>query len=257
MRSIQPVVLSRIGRRQKGRGFSRGELKLVGLTAWSAQRIGLPVDLRRRSTHEENVLSLKAYLEERYDELEEKKQVSSARRAARAEAKLQKEVERARLVKEAVPVKVEEPLPIEASKAEIPELVEDEVTQIEKSLTPLSNLEGMISDEVEMLKSQEIEYAEDLLGLSSEDMDDIVTASGIRREKLEQFVFQAIDKLEQPMALNDVPSIGEKTAERLKQVGVQTANQLARMNPNIKVEGVSKARLKTLIDNAWTLILKT
>ena len=90
-----------------------------------------------------------------------------------------------------------------------------------------------------------------------EDMDDIVTASGIERERLGTFVFQAIDKLEQPLALNDVPGIGEKTAERLKHMGIQTANQLARMNSNIKVEGISKERLKSFIDNAWELILKT
>lgn len=257
MRPIHPVVFSRIGRRQKGRGFSRGELRLVGLTAWSAQRIGLSVDLRRSSTYEENVTVLKEYLEEKHDELEEKKQAGRARRAAQAEAKLQKELDRARLVKEEVPVKVEEVPPIEASKVEIPELVEEEVVQVDETLTPLPNLEGITSEEIETLKSQEIEYAEDLLGLSSEDMDDIVTASGIERERLETFVFQAIDKLEQPLALNDVPGIGGKTAERLKHVGIQTANKLARMNSNIKVEGISKERLKSFIDNAWELILKT
>lgn len=257
MRSIHPVVFSRIGRRQKGRGFSRGELRLVGLTAWSAQRIGLSVDLRRSSTHEENVAVLKAYLEERHDELEEKKQAGSARREARAEAKLQKELERVKLVKKKVPVKVKEMPPIEVSKVEVPDLVEEEVIQVDEKLTPLSSLEGMTSDEIETLKSQEIEYTEDLLGLSSEDIDDIVTASEIERERLETFIFQAIDKFEQPMALNDVPGIGAKTAERLKQVGIQSANQLARMNPDIKVEGISKARLKTFITNAWEIILKT
>ncbi len=257
MRSIHPVVFSRIGRRQKGRGFSRGELRLVGLTAWSAQRIGLSVDLRRSSTHEENVAVLKAYLKERHDELEEKKQAGSAKREARAEAKLQKELERAKLVKEVVPAIAKKVPPIEARKVEEPVLVKEEIVQVEETLTPLSNLEGLTSDEIETFKSQEIEYAEDLLGLSSEDMDDIVNSSGIERERIETFVFQAIDKLEQPRELNDIPGIGGKTAERLKEVGIQTANQLARMNPNIKVEGISEARLKTFIASAWELILKT
>ncbi|MEM2941140.1 MAG: ribosomal protein L13e [Thermoproteota archaeon] len=44
------------------RGFSLGELKEAGLTVNQAKRLGLPVDLRRRSKNEENVKKLKEHL---------------------------------------------------------------------------------------------------------------------------------------------------------------------------------------------------
>ncbi len=43
-----------------GRGFSKGELKEAGLTTSEARRMGLPVDVRRKSIHAENVKVLRA-----------------------------------------------------------------------------------------------------------------------------------------------------------------------------------------------------
>ncbi len=42
-----------------GRGFSRGELREAGVSISAARRNGLPVDLRRKSVHPENVKILK------------------------------------------------------------------------------------------------------------------------------------------------------------------------------------------------------
>jgi len=49
---------------RKGRGFSKGELALVGLTVTQARRLGLYVDKRRKSVHQENVEALRKYLEQ-------------------------------------------------------------------------------------------------------------------------------------------------------------------------------------------------
>ncbi|MCS7094831.1 MAG: ribosomal protein L13e [Thaumarchaeota archaeon] len=49
------VIAPGKGRRRDGRGFSIEEIKAAGLTLASARREGLPIDLRRRSAHEQNV----------------------------------------------------------------------------------------------------------------------------------------------------------------------------------------------------------
>ncbi|MEM1547821.1 MAG: ribosomal protein L13e [Thermoproteota archaeon] len=47
---------------RKARGFSIGELKEAGLNIDKARRLGIPIDLRRKSNHEENVNRLKEFL---------------------------------------------------------------------------------------------------------------------------------------------------------------------------------------------------
>jgi large subunit ribosomal protein L13e len=47
---------------REGRGFSLAEVQAAGLNASEAKTLGIPVDLRRKSTHEENVEILKEYI---------------------------------------------------------------------------------------------------------------------------------------------------------------------------------------------------
>ena len=64
---VKPPRLISEGRIQKplreGRGFSIGELREVGLTVQEARRLGLYVDVRRKTIHEWNVKALKEYIE--------------------------------------------------------------------------------------------------------------------------------------------------------------------------------------------------
>ncbi|MEM3725872.1 MAG: ribosomal protein L13e [Candidatus Bathyarchaeia archaeon] len=63
MRIVEPKVLKTGEKQRFGRGFSREELKKVGLTQKEARRLGIPVDVRRKTVHDENVKAVKALLE--------------------------------------------------------------------------------------------------------------------------------------------------------------------------------------------------
>lgn len=63
VRMIAPIV-RRGSKVRTGRGFSLGELTEAGLNVGEARHLGVPVDTRRRTTHQENVESLKAWEEE-------------------------------------------------------------------------------------------------------------------------------------------------------------------------------------------------
>ncbi len=59
-RMINPLV-SRSRSIREGKGFSVQEIQAAGLTPTDARRIGIPVDTRRKSTHQENIELLKEY----------------------------------------------------------------------------------------------------------------------------------------------------------------------------------------------------
>ena len=67
MRKIEALVHSSEQRThvRKGRGFSRNELKEAGLTLHDARMFKIPVDKRRRSSHPENIETLKKNYEKK------------------------------------------------------------------------------------------------------------------------------------------------------------------------------------------------
>jgi len=56
------IVHKKRGANRTGRGFSRKELEKAGVSPTEALRIGLPIDMRRRTSHEENVKLAKHHL---------------------------------------------------------------------------------------------------------------------------------------------------------------------------------------------------
>jgi large subunit ribosomal protein L13e len=60
MKSIA-IVRRKDGKPKEGHGFSIKELQEAELDVKKALKLKIPVDLRRRSSHEENVEALKAY----------------------------------------------------------------------------------------------------------------------------------------------------------------------------------------------------
>ena len=61
MHHIKPTIIKPNGKEAVGKGFSLNELKEAGVNVQQARQIGLPVDQKRKSTHEENVKSIKAH----------------------------------------------------------------------------------------------------------------------------------------------------------------------------------------------------
>jgi ribosomal protein L13E len=58
-------VFKNDGKQRAGRGFSREELKKAGSSLKEALRLGVPVDDKRKTVHEENVDAVRALLQER------------------------------------------------------------------------------------------------------------------------------------------------------------------------------------------------
>jgi large subunit ribosomal protein L13e len=63
MTAIKPIVFKKGGKQRHGKGFSREELKKAGLSFREASRLGIPVDFRRRTIHEDNISVINGFLE--------------------------------------------------------------------------------------------------------------------------------------------------------------------------------------------------
>ncbi|MEM2105120.1 MAG: ribosomal protein L13e [Candidatus Bathyarchaeia archaeon] len=63
MMNLKPKVFKKGGKQRLGKGFSLEELKKAGLSLKEALKLGIPVDCRRRTAHQENVEAIKGFLE--------------------------------------------------------------------------------------------------------------------------------------------------------------------------------------------------
>jgi len=61
-RIVSPTIFGK--RQREGKGFSRAELEEAGISTGDTMRLGIPMDKRRSTKHEENVERLKTYAEE-------------------------------------------------------------------------------------------------------------------------------------------------------------------------------------------------
>ncbi|HML02560.1 MAG TPA: ribosomal protein L13e [Candidatus Bathyarchaeia archaeon] len=59
---IPAVVFKKDGKPKEGRGFSKEELRKAALDFKKALKLGIAVDSKRRTLHEENVKALKEYV---------------------------------------------------------------------------------------------------------------------------------------------------------------------------------------------------
>jgi len=63
MHHIKPVITKQDGKQRAGRGFSPDEIKEAGLNYGEARELSIPVDFKRKTSHEENIKILKAHTE--------------------------------------------------------------------------------------------------------------------------------------------------------------------------------------------------
>ena len=63
MHHIKAVITKQNGKQSTGRGFSPSELEKAGVNKQQAKQMGIPVDVKRKSAHDENIATLKAHVE--------------------------------------------------------------------------------------------------------------------------------------------------------------------------------------------------
>ena len=61
MRQIKVVITKHNKKQSIGKGFSPTELEKAGVNKQQARQIGLPVDVKRKSAHNENIAAIKAH----------------------------------------------------------------------------------------------------------------------------------------------------------------------------------------------------
>lgn len=62
MHHLKIVITKQNGRQSTGKGFSPNELKEAGVNKQRAKQLGIRVDIKRKSTHQENVDCIKAHV---------------------------------------------------------------------------------------------------------------------------------------------------------------------------------------------------
>ena len=64
MHHLKIIITKQNGRQNIGQGFSPNELKEANVNKQQAKQIGLRVDVKRKSTHKENVDCIKAHAQQ-------------------------------------------------------------------------------------------------------------------------------------------------------------------------------------------------
>jgi large subunit ribosomal protein L13e len=62
MHHLKVVITKQNGKKSSGKGFSPNELKEAGVNKQQAKQLGIRMDIKRKSTHKENVACIKAHV---------------------------------------------------------------------------------------------------------------------------------------------------------------------------------------------------
>jgi ribosomal protein L13E len=85
MPSIKPKIFKEPDKQRFGKGFSKEELTKAGTSLREATRMKIPVDPRRRTAHEMNIQTAKAFIEARRSESRLKRKTKKKKSEKRKE----------------------------------------------------------------------------------------------------------------------------------------------------------------------------
>ena len=63
MHHIKPLISMKNGKQRQGKGFSPDEVKQAGLKLADAKTLCIPVDLKRKTAHQDNITNIKTHWE--------------------------------------------------------------------------------------------------------------------------------------------------------------------------------------------------
>ena len=63
MHHVKAIIIKQNGKQSIGKGFSQTEIEKAGLNKQQAKQMGIRLDAKRKSLHEENVTALKEHTE--------------------------------------------------------------------------------------------------------------------------------------------------------------------------------------------------
>ncbi|MHA2405396.1 MAG: ribosomal protein L13e [Candidatus Hermodarchaeia archaeon] len=208
------------GETRRGRGFSLQELKEAGIGLADARWMAIPIDNRRKTQYPENVKLLQ-------DFVKRIKKLEKTKKAAKPEPK----------AKKTKPAKAKpRPEPIE---------------------TDLVNLTGVTKKLAEALVEAGVKNIHDLATISPRRLARISDLKRNRAEKLidtakryerEKTKAAREEKAKEPTIkeLKDLPDITRSEIKQLKELGVESLNDLKTENPRdlALLTGISESRIK-------------
>jgi ribosomal protein L13E len=87
MHHIKAVITKQNGKQSTGRGFSPSELEKAGVNKQQAKQMGIPVDVKRKSAHDENIATIKAHAQKAKAEAQAKPKTPKTKPKPKKKAK--------------------------------------------------------------------------------------------------------------------------------------------------------------------------
>jgi len=205
---------------RRGRGFSLKELKDAGIGLADARWMAIPIDSRRKTHHPENVKLLQDFV----------KRIKKLEKSTKA--------------------------PKQKPKAEIPKPSKAK-PKPEPIETDLTNLSGVTKKLAESIVEAGVKNIHDLATTSPRRLARITDLKRNRAEKLidiakryerEKAKASREEKIQEPMIkeLKDLPDISRTDVKQLKELGVESLDDLKTENPRdlALITGISESRIK-------------